>query len=334
MAQIRLSTVSGTVTVNDLGAVVFTHPTTNFVLYDTDLISTNPFSLSDIQNSQDLQTLLTAGSIIISGSNGVIFNTIFDAVNNLFGITSALPLPFAQGNQYLLNEEFDKGATPAGWTISAIGAGSSFSFIQAYETGAIGQVLLSGTQGVPQNRVGIIFASGYNYILRLDDSKYTVWFCKIRPNNTATNAFHQVGLSNSILIPTLLNGFGNTIALRYDPQNRGGGNSGLITNWFLYTKKSGVGENAIDTGVSFTSSGWLNCMFIFDNSVPASPVLRLYINNSLVATITNMVNVPTNIAPGAGVALSPMAFVGTGAVTGGAAYGIRVTKFSIYKLWT
>lgn len=334
MAQIRLSTNGSSVTVNDLGGVLFTNPTTNFVLYDTDLISTNSFSLYSIQNSQDLQTLLSAGSIIISDSNGVIFNTIFDAVNNLFGISSSLPLPFAQGNQYLMYEDFDKGVAPAGWTVSTSGTGSSSSFTQAYERNSIGQVLLSATQAVAQNRAGIIFSGTYNYILRLDDSKYTVWFCKIRPNNSPTTAFNQVGMSNTASPTTLLNGFGNTIALRYDPENRGGGNPSLITNWFLFTNRVGAGSNAINTGVAYTSSGWLNCLFVFDNSVPTSPNLRLYINNSLVATINVMTNVPVNITPAAGVALSPMAFVGTGAVIGGTNYGIRMDKFSVYKLWS
>lgn len=70
MSQIRLTT-TGTlnpVVINDLGAVSFPHPTTNFILHDTTLQKAE-FSLDEVTNSKDLQDALTAGQILLTDEN-------------------------------------------------------------------------------------------------------------------------------------------------------------------------------------------------------------------------------------------------------------------------
>jgi hypothetical protein len=331
MAQIRLSTVSTTVAINDLGGVVFQHPTTNFILFDTNSFLNNPFSLTDIQNSKDLQNAIQLGLILITGDNGIIFNDIFDAVKYIFGISSSLPLPFSQGNQYLLYEDFDKGVAPQGWFVSTLMAGFSVSFTSDNEINSMGLVNLLGNVNQFQGRAGILFSNNYNYLLKLNDAKYTVIFFKIKPFNNINTCFMQIGLSNTIVVNPLLNSFNNTISLRYDPQNRAGGNPTLISNWFLYTKKLGFGENAVDTGISYSPSDWLNCYIIYDNYDNINPKLRLYINNNLVATISDMTNVPNNLLNNG---MKPHAIIGNGNITSASnQYGLMIDKISLYKLY-
>jgi hypothetical protein len=67
-----LSTVSTDVTINDLKGYTFVHPTVNFVLYDL-------FTEEDIQESDDLQTEVAAGTVIITDENGRILSDLSTA---------------------------------------------------------------------------------------------------------------------------------------------------------------------------------------------------------------------------------------------------------------
>ena len=78
MSQIRLTTTGTptTVTIGDLGAVSFVHPTVNFVLYDTEVIPA--FTLEQVRDSFDLQAAADAGEITLDDELG---NPITDISN-------------------------------------------------------------------------------------------------------------------------------------------------------------------------------------------------------------------------------------------------------------
>jgi hypothetical protein len=77
MNQILLST-NNTTTIDDLGAVVFTHPLSNFVLHDTSL-SENEFSLEELKNSSDLQSAIDSNDIVLTDENGTVLTDIGQA---------------------------------------------------------------------------------------------------------------------------------------------------------------------------------------------------------------------------------------------------------------
>ena len=229
--------------------------------------------------------------------------------------------------QYSLFQNFDKGVIPQGWTQST--ATGTISYIQAYETGAIGQVFLSAG-GPGATRAAIGYSTTYNYILRFDDCVYTKWNFKIRRPAT-DNGFCQVGLSNIITgTPT---GFGNSIVIRSDKLNQSGQNPGLIQNWYVCVRKIGAAAYTnYDTGVPANGT-WQYFEFEYNYSNPASPYLEVKINGSVVATVLNTdPNLFVSTAPGAGLALSPIIYCGT--VVGAAAGNtVRVTEFNLIKRW-
>lgn len=80
MAQILVST-TGTlspVPVDDLGAIEFVHPTTDFVIFDTNF-NVTPFNLEEIRDSTDLQTQLDAGHLTMKFDNGVNITNVAEA---------------------------------------------------------------------------------------------------------------------------------------------------------------------------------------------------------------------------------------------------------------
>lgn len=245
---------------------------------------------------------------------------------------------YGTSKSYSLIEQFDMGITPQGWTTATQGAGSSVTYTQAYESGVIGQAFVQSTQSAINNRAGIIFASNYNYILAFDDCVYTSFRTKLRNGTGAMTNIIQVGLGNTItpanvVVGAPLTGFGNTIAFRMDPLNKTGENPGLITNWFLFTKKAGVGFNTVDTGVAYTPATFQDLGFIVDYTIPLAPVIRAYINDVLVATLVVNANVPISSGPGAGLGLSQMAFTGSGGFSGGPATTLRINDMALYRLW-
>jgi hypothetical protein len=237
---------------------------------------------------------------------------------------------YGMQKSYYLYEDFDKGVVPAGWTVATLNAGSAVTFVSNYQALSIGQARLVITTVLASSRAGIRFANAYNYLLQLDDAPYTKWGFNIRPEVAVSNVVMQIGLTNTIA--AALGGFGNTIALRYDPTNLTGENPALIANWFLFTKRTGFGTNAVDTGIPLTNVNYEEWVFVLDNTNIAAPVLSLYYNGLLVAQIVSMVNVPLNVA--AGNSLNPHAFIGNGAAVGGAAQALRFDKFMLYKLFT
>lgn len=81
MSKILLTTVSS-VTIQDLGGVVFTHPISNFVLYDSAL-SENEFELDELKCSSDTQSAVDNGLITLDDGNG---NTISDLASYVYSV--------------------------------------------------------------------------------------------------------------------------------------------------------------------------------------------------------------------------------------------------------
>jgi hypothetical protein len=75
MSKILLSTVTS-VTIEDLGGIIFTHPVVNFVLYDSAL-SQNEFELEELKLSLDLQEAVDNGDVLLVDGLG---NPILDIV--------------------------------------------------------------------------------------------------------------------------------------------------------------------------------------------------------------------------------------------------------------
>jgi len=77
--QIRLETQGSNVTIDDLGGVVFTDPSTT-TLYDTD-VQANPYSLDELRCSTDLQAAIDATDIVLKDQNDNEFATVLAATN-------------------------------------------------------------------------------------------------------------------------------------------------------------------------------------------------------------------------------------------------------------
>jgi hypothetical protein len=227
---------------------------------------------------------------------------------------------------YFLNQYFDKGAIPSGWTQST--SGGTVSYTQAYETGAIGQVLLTAV-GALATRASVRYANGFNYILAMNGCRSTTWNFYVRRPAT-DNGFCLVGLSNTgTSSPT---GFGNTIALINDPLNQSGMNPTLITNWLVCVRLQAGTFTIYDTGVAPTGS-WQFVEFYYDNTVPLSRFLTVKINDVLVTTVLGSdTNLFVSTAPAANVALSPTIYCGkiAGVVIGNT---LRVAFFNLLRKW-
>jgi len=85
MSKIILSTVS-TTAIEDLGNVEFTHPISNFVMYDSN-IAENEFELEELRVSLDLQASVDNGTIILIDGTGSIISNV-----NTFVISSQASL--------------------------------------------------------------------------------------------------------------------------------------------------------------------------------------------------------------------------------------------------
>jgi len=78
MNQILLTTNQSGVVIDDLGAVNFDFPLNNFVLHDTALNDCE-FTLSELQNSTDLQAAVNSGAVTLTDENGIILDDLAQA---------------------------------------------------------------------------------------------------------------------------------------------------------------------------------------------------------------------------------------------------------------
>ena len=130
MAQIRLTTTGTptTVIIGDLGNVEFTHPTTNFVIYDT-AVGQTEFLLEDIKNSNDLQQAIVNGEITLTtdtGSSVTNVSSVEFAIDSSLISTRLLVTPTA-GMELLVNDSGTLKKTDAS---NFLGGGSSSQLIQ------------------------------------------------------------------------------------------------------------------------------------------------------------------------------------------------------------
>ena len=78
MNQILLTTNQSGVVIDDLGAVNFDFPLNNFVLHDTALTDCE-FTLSELQNSADLQAAVNSGAVTLTDENGIVLDDLAQA---------------------------------------------------------------------------------------------------------------------------------------------------------------------------------------------------------------------------------------------------------------
>ena len=105
--KIIVVTQGADVTVDDLGKVTFSDPSTT-TLYDS-LLQTNFFSLEEVRLSADLQTEITAGNLELQDEDGNPFESVISLVNsvesgtsNRLIINSLSDFPKVAGGKYTL----------------------------------------------------------------------------------------------------------------------------------------------------------------------------------------------------------------------------------------
>lgn len=278
-------------------------------------------------------TTVQRNAIVTPATSLMIFNTTNNVYEYFDGITwQILPnrdnlIVYNPDVQYSMFQNFDKGVIPQGWTQST--SVGTASYIQAYETGSIGQVLLSAG-GPGATRAAIGYSTGYNYILNFSDSVYTKWNFRAR-RPAADNGFCQIGLSNIITgTPT---GFGNSIVIRNDRLNQSGQNPGLIQNWYVCVRRIGAAAYTnYDTGIP-ADGLWQYFEFEYNYSNPLAPYVEVKINGVVVVTVPGTdPNLFVSSVAGAGLALCPIIYCGT--VIGAAAGNtVRVSNFNLQRRW-
>jgi hypothetical protein len=227
---------------------------------------------------------------------------------------------------YILQQNFDRGVIPQGWTQSTSAPPATVSYTQPYETNAIGQVLLSAP-GPAALFASVAFANGYNHILNFSDCLYTKWNSRVKRNPTNVGVA-LVGLANVIgtAVPSV---FGNVIALIHDPGNMTGANPGLLTNWLVWVKDAS-GQSIYDTLVA-PDNLWQYVEFEYN--YVGVPFVEVKIGGVVVATVPNTdVNLFVSEVAGVGAGVKPVCYCGkTIAATGGNQFAVN--QFNLYRKW-
>ncbi|MEM2138564.1 MAG: hypothetical protein QXM96_00205, partial [Candidatus Woesearchaeota archaeon] len=205
---------------------------------------------------------------------------------------------------FVYHNNFELSFTPVGHLVSNQGTGSISSFVNLTQFfGTIGCCELNITGVSLNSRSGIgysVSTPSRNFLLRFDDSYWTLFETKVYFNSLSNNNYFQIGLSNTILPTNVGSGlpqtnFGNTIGFRYDPSNTTGENSG-ITNLFLFTKVNGVGFNSVNTGINLLTNTWYILRFIIENT-STGIYLKAFVNGNLILNIFNPTNMPFVVSP-------------------------------------
>jgi hypothetical protein len=251
---------------------------------------------------------------------------------------SDIPL-WAENKQYVQVTNFDTGSLPVGWSASVSGTGSSVVYNQKTESGTSPGMAFATIGTLAAARVSLITGSGYQYMPSLIDGPETTYFIQMRWNviPSLTNCAQVLGWINSTssLTPS---GMGNTLAIMYDPANVSGFNPGLITNLFLLARANYNGPTAntvVDLGVTFDTN-WRFYKITYDNILNE---VRVYRDNVLLTTLLDMANVPGGIIRGviptsATGGLGAGFYISNGGVSGGTGVSIRVSKISVFKIFT
>jgi hypothetical protein len=247
---------------------------------------------------------------------------------------------FGDERQYVQVTNFDTGSLPVGWSGSVSGAGSSVVYTQVTESGISPGMALATITTTAAGRVSLVTGSGYQYMPSFIDAIESVYFTQVRWNAipSLTNCVQILGWinSNAALTPSAL---GNVLAIMYDPANTSGFNPGLITNLFLVARSNYNGPTAntvVDLGVTYNTAIWRSFKIVYDNVLSE---VRVYRDNVLLATLTNMANVPGGsvrglIPPGAIAGLQAGFYISNGGVSGGTGASMRIGKVTVFKRYS
>ena len=253
--------------------------------------------------------------------------------------TNTIPA-FADEKQFLSITNFDTGSLPVGWSGSVNLAGSSVTYTNVgppattTDPGVSPGFALAVIPTTTLARVSLITGSGTQYMPTFTDGPETTYFAQMKWNAvpSSTNCAQILGWisTNSFNPPTIA----NTLAIMRDPTNASGVNPGLITNLFLLARANygtAAANTVVDLGIAFDLN-WATYKIVYDNVLSE---VRVYKNNVLLTTLSNMANVPggsvrgpipsgTNNGVAAGFYIANQGTAATGT-------SIKIAKISVFK---
>lgn len=275
------------------------------------------------------------GSIAMAIDGSGIFTKVGSSNTDYASLTN----PYGSPKTYFLSSDFDTGAIPTGWSQATSGAGATVDYNQASEDGVIGMARVTAGPATVSARAGVQYSNGINYLRSFLDSLYTQINFRVRfEASFSVNSCAMFGW-----LPTNAStrgATGNTLCIMYDPANISGYNPGLITNLFLLSRAvygTPAAITTVDLGIAPDAANWHNFSIIYDN---VNANVKVIYDNSLIATLTNLANVPGGSVRGtipvaAGASLQPTFYVSNGTVAPapGQNMRLRVDKCSVYKLY-
>lgn len=198
-------------------------------------------------------------------------------------------------NYYSLYQHFDLGVSPSGWS-QVTNAGGVTSYTRPSEAGTTGLAVVNAIAGLG-SRSAIIHAPNVAMFRSFTDAKYTIlsYYARSLSVPQTPNAGFAFGWINRVNLNDLQ--FDNTLCFFCDPSNISGYNAGLIPNICLLARADYNGAPAftlIDLGIA-PSDVYKLYQIIYDN---VRNQVRVYVDNILIYTLTNLANVPAGSVRG------------------------------------
>lgn len=247
---------------------------------------------------------------------------------------------FGDERQYVQVTNFDTGSLPVGWRGSVSGGGSSVVYTQVSESGISPGMALATVNTTTNARVSLVTGSGYQYMRTFTDSIESIYFVQARWSGvpSPTNCAQILGWINANSFSPL-SAMGNALAIMHDPNNASGFNPGLITNLFLIARSTYNGPTAntiVDLGVPYDNVNWRSYKIVYDNVLNE---VRVYRDNVLLTTLTNMANVPAGLTRGviplaANAGLQAGFYLGNAAAAPATGSAIRIAKITVFKRYS
>lgn len=292
----------------------------------------------DVNPALGLGTIAPLGSFAMTQDGSGTFYKGFASNTAWYKLSQENEMPvWGENKQYLLVENFDKGALPQGFG-SSVASGGAIVFTQVSESGVSPGMALITTTAAINSRSGIIGGNGFQYMRNFTDAVKTELYIQVRWNGvpSPTNAAHIFGWINQAASanPTAL---GNCLGIMYDPTNVSGFNPGLITNLFLLARANYTSPTAntiVDLGILPDPVNWSFYKITYNT---ASASVTVFKNGLLLTTLSNLANVPAGAIRGvipavASGGLQPGVYIGSSsAVAPATATGIRLGKLSVFK---
>lgn len=246
--------------------------------------------------------------------------------------TNTIP-PFADEKQFLQVTDFNTGVLPVGWT-GSVNLGT-IVYSTVTEAGTSPGFALVTMPTTTLARVSITTGSGFQYMPTFTDGPETTYFIQMRwnavpsPTNCA-QIFGWINTNSFTPVPTM----GNTLAIMYDPSNVSTFNPTLITNLFLIARSTYNGATAntvVDLGVSYDLN-WRSYKIVYDNVLGQ---VRVFKDNVLLTTLSNMANVPggstRGLIPTGGTNGLQAGFYVANQGTAATTTVLKVAKVSVFK---